>query len=111
MKDERKRDTVHARNPKWAGPLCRFELGVAGEAQLLGKAPKQYVLAQTEGQEEVTCGLCLRLLNRRPPAARSFPRQLRCRWCRAPLATLGACKTPGCVAAHRSRPVATGEPA
>ena len=53
---------VHARNPKWDGPLCRYADGVEDNMKSRGIGYLSYLL--TSDHDQVTCGQCLSRLGR-----------------------------------------------
>jgi hypothetical protein len=59
---------MHARNPKWEGPLCRYEVDADARRKVNS-------FALTDDPEQVTCGNCLNKQGRATP--RTMPGQ---RW-------------------------------
>lgn len=55
---------VHARNPRWEGPLCRYQDGVEDDMNSRGIGYLSYLL--TSEHDAVTCGQCLSRLGRGP---------------------------------------------
>ena len=56
---------IHARNPRWDGPLCRYEGGV--EDDLTRRQFQAMTFVLTSEQDSVTCGQCLQRLGKKPP--------------------------------------------
>ena len=51
-------NTIHARNPNYNGPLCRYKIGCAEDAQKYGH-PLRFRITKRKDNSNVDCQNCL----------------------------------------------------